>query len=150
MGVEWLNANACTRVYEHYPQNFSFEFGPGVLRVDCLWRIVADGRLVLTSQDHGHQFGLSAPLDAYAMAESLLLGRRVTAVRLRRETADLVVEFDGGFFLEVLSDSSGYEPWQLAAPGVHLVALGSGEVADFSAGTEPTARTSNSASRCGK
>lgn len=133
MDVNWLTGRACTRVYEHYPHNFSFEFGPGVLRVDCLWRIVAGGRLVRTSQDHGQWFGRPAPLDAYAEAESLLTGRRVAAVRIRQETADFVIEFDEGLLLELLSDSSGYEPWQLIAPGVHLVAIGGGGVADFSA-----------------
>jgi hypothetical protein len=139
VGIEWLTGRACTRVYEHYPHNFSFEFGPGVLRVDCLWRIVAGGRLVRVSQDHGQQFGLPAPLDAYAEAESLLRGRRVVAARIRQETADLVVEFDEGLLLEVLSDSSGYEPWQLLAPGVQLVAIGGGGVGDFSGSAEQVA-----------
>jgi hypothetical protein len=30
-------------------------------------------------------------------------------------------------------DTSGYEPWNFHAPGVHLVGLGGGGVADFSA-----------------
>jgi hypothetical protein len=139
VNVEWLIGKVCTRVYEHYPQNFSFDFEPGVVRVDCLWRIVAGGRLVRTSQDHGQQFGLPAPLDAYAEVASLLKGRRVTAVRLREETADLVLEFDGGLLLEVLSDSSGYEPWQLSGPGVLLVAMGGGGVAEFASSADPGA-----------
>ncbi len=139
MGVEWLIGRSCTRVYEHYPGNFSFEFGPGVVRVDCLWRIVAGGRLVRTSRDHSQQFGLPAPVDAYADAVSLLGGRCVTAARFRAEAADLLVELEGGLLLEVLSDSSGYEPWQLEAPGIHLVAIGGGGVADYSANAEPGA-----------
>jgi hypothetical protein len=133
VGIDWLTGRTCSRVYQHYPHNFSFEFGPGVVRVDCLWRIVAGGRLVCTSQDHEQQFGLPTPLDAYAEAESLLRGRCVSAARVREETADLLVEFDGSLLLEVLSDSSGYEPWQFTAPGVHIVALGGGGIADFSA-----------------
>jgi hypothetical protein len=134
VGIEWLIGRTCVRVCEHYPHNFSFEFEPGVLAVDCLWRVVAGGRLARTSQDHGQQYGLPAPLDAYAEAASLLRGRRVTATRLREETADLVLDFEGGVSLEVLSDSSGYEPWKLTAPGVHLVALGGGGLADCAPG----------------
>ncbi|MFO0846338.1 MAG: hypothetical protein U0797_28840 [Gemmataceae bacterium] len=115
VGTEWLTRRTCTRVYEHYPHNFSFEFGPGVL-VDCLWRIVAGGRLVRTSQDHGQKYGLPAPLDAYAEAESLLRGRRVLSVRVRAETDDLIAELDGEVLLEVLSDS-GYEPYPFAPRG---------------------------------
>src|SRR5262249_53999975 len=53
----------------------------------CLWPIVAGGRLVRASQDHGQQFGLPTPVDAYGEAESLLKGRHVAAVRIRQETA---------------------------------------------------------------
>lgn len=64
MGIDWLIGKICTRVYQHYPDNFSFEFGTGVVRVDCLWRIVIDGRLVRTSYEHDRQFGLPTPIDA--------------------------------------------------------------------------------------
>jgi uncharacterized protein DUF6188 len=133
VGVECLKGNVCTRIYEHhYPKNFMFEFGEVNLSVDCLWRIKADGRIVLTSSDHGQRFGLPAPVDAYAEASSRLLGRRVVEARLEKDSADLLVEFDGGQRLEVFTDSSGYEPWDLTAPGVHLVALGGGGISDFS------------------
>ena len=131
MGVEWLNGRVCTRVYENYPENFTFEFGEATLAVDCLWRIIAGGKVVRTSRDHGQQFGLPAPVDAYAAAVSLLQGRSVVHVRLDESSADLILEFEGGQRLEVLTDSSGYEPWNFHAPGVHLVALGGGGVANF-------------------
>lgn len=132
MGIDWLIGKTCFRVYEAYPQNFTFEFESGSLRVDCLWRVVVDGRLVRTSSDHGQQFGLPAPVDAFSEAESLLVGRRVEKVRLREETADVTLEFGGGIALEVLSNSSGYEPWNLNAPGIWLIGLGGGGVCDAS------------------
>ncbi len=132
MGVESLNGRVCTRVYEHYPGNSTFQFGDATLAVDCLWRVIEDGKVALTSRDHGQQFGLPAPVDAYAAAVSVLQGRQVVNVRLVESSADLVLEFEGGQRLEILTDSSGYEPWKLHAPGVHLVGLGGGGVADFS------------------
>ncbi len=132
MGVELLNGTACTRVFEHYPGNCTFQFGAATLAVDCLWRVIADGKVALTSRDHGRQFGLPAPVDVYAEAVTLLQGRQVVDVRLAESSADLVLEFEGGRRLEIFTDSSGYEPWNLHAPGVHLVALGGGGVADFS------------------
>jgi hypothetical protein len=95
--------------------------------------MIADGRLVLTSEDHGHPFGLPAPVDAHAQAEARLTGRRVTGVRVRPETADLLLEFEGGLLFEALANSSGYEPWAFRAPGIDLVALGGGGVAIFQA-----------------
>ena len=136
MSIEWLTGTTCTRVYENYPQNFTFEFGEGILAVDCPWRVIEGGRLRRTSEDHGQQYGLTAPLNAYAEAEKLLVGRRVMASRLREGTSDLVLEFEGDILLEVIAVSSGYEPWNFTAPGVHLIAIGGGGFADFS----PTAR----------
>ena len=121
MGAESLNGTVCTRVYEHYPRNFTFQFGAAAL--------AADGKVALTSRDHGQQFGLPAPIDAYTAVASLLQGRRVIGVRLAESSADLALEFEGGQRLEILTDSSGYEPWNLH---VHLVALGGGDVANFS------------------
>jgi hypothetical protein len=132
MGVEWQTGTKCTRVSEMYPQNSTFEFGAGALAVDCLWRVIERGRLRLTSGDHGQQYGLPAPLDAHSEAEALLKGRRFTACRTREETADLILEFEGDVQLEVISVSSGYEPWNLTAPGVHVIALGGGGLEDFS------------------
>jgi len=132
VGVECLKGKACTRIYEHYPKNFTFEFEQANLHVDCFWRIKANDRIVLTSSDHGQQFGLPAPVDAYAEASSRLQGHRVIDVQLEKDSADLTIMFDRGHRLEVFTDSSGYEPWNLWAPGVHLVALGGGGIADFS------------------
>jgi hypothetical protein len=130
--IECLKGKICTRVYEHYPQNFTFEFSDVSLAVDCLWRIKVDGRVALTSRDHGQQFGLPAPVDAHADVSSRLKDRRVLEARLDESSADLTLEFDGGQRFEVLTDSSGYEPWNLRAPDVHLVALGGGGIANFS------------------
>ena len=130
MGVEWLEGKACTRVYEHYPENFTFEFGEGSLAVDGLWRIIEGGQVCLTSRDHAQRFGLPEPIDAYREASSKLSGRIVVEVRLAQGSADLSIEFDGGQRLEVFTDSSGYECWNLRAPGVHVVALGGG-TSDF-------------------
>lgn len=131
MGVEWLEGKACTRVYEHYPENFTFEFGEGSLAVDGLWRIIEGGQVRLTSRDHGQRFGLPEPIDAYREASSKLYGRIVLEVRLAEGSADLSIEFDGGQRLEVFTDSSGYECWNFRAPDVHVVALGGGGTSDF-------------------
>jgi hypothetical protein len=75
----------------------------------------------LTSRDHGQQFGLPAPVDAYADVFSLLEGRRAVEVRLDEASADLTVELEGGQQLEILTDSSCYEPWNFHPPGVWCV-----------------------------
>jgi Family of unknown function (DUF6188) len=132
VGIEYLKEKVCTRVYENYPANFTFEFDDASLAVDCLWRIKVDSRVALTSYDHTQQFGLPAPVDAHAEAISCLKDRRVSEVALDEKCADLTLVFEGQIRLEIVTDSSGYEPWNFTAPGVHLVALGGGGIADFS------------------
>ena len=130
--ITWLIGRSCQRVWEHYPQNFTFDFDGGLLAVDCLWRIVGESRVALTSSDHGQQFGLPSPINACVEAERLLRDHRVTAVNIRAATADLILVFESGYQLEIVADSSGYEPWNFTAPGIHLVAVGGGGIADFS------------------
>jgi hypothetical protein len=44
----------------------------------------------------------------------------VVEVRLDESSADLTLELEGGLQLEILTDLSGYEPWNLHAPGVRV------------------------------
>ena len=132
MNFDWMLGLELIRIFEHYPQNSTFEFSNGTLKVDTLWRIIADGEVKLTKRDHNQQFGIPKPVDAHAEAAELLLGRKVVKVQLREDSGDLTFEFEGNRSLEILNDSSGYEPWNLHGPGVHLVAVGTGKIYDFS------------------
>jgi hypothetical protein len=98
------------------------------LGIECTWRVIADGRLIRAREDHRQLFGLPTPVDA---AETLrqLAGRRILAVSCREDTADIIIDFGGGTFLEIISDSSGYEAWSLGHPKHgRYVAQGGGNV----------------------
>jgi len=132
MSVSVLKGKSCTRVYEHYEGHFTFDFGDANLVAETLWRVIAKDRIALTSRDHGQQFGLPAPLDAAAEAMKLLGQSRIVDVELDETLADLSLEFEDGTRLEFLTESSGYEPWSLGAPGVNIVGLGGGGTSSFS------------------
>ena len=84
----------------------------------------------MSSEDHGHQYGLPAPVDAEAECRRLICGAVVAAVEVRDETRDFVIRFASGTRLELVPRSSGYESWQLAGPGGSLVvAQGGGHLA---------------------
>src|SRR5262245_4612740 len=134
MGVEWLKGQTCTRVFGDSSSDFRFEFGEGTLHAEGLWRVIEEGAVVLTSRDHGQRHGLPAPVDAIEQASSRLQGSRVRDVILTEASADLVIVFEAGQRLELLTETSGFESWTFTAPGVHLVACCGGGVADF--GTE--------------
>jgi hypothetical protein len=91
------------------------------LQAACLWRLVVSGRLVLTSEDHGHKFGLPAPVDCVVGLQREIVGATVEDVKVRPGTIDITVGFGAGKTLEVIPTSAGYEAWQVNAPDVLMV-----------------------------
>ena len=103
---------------------FNFEFELARLQVECLWRIINETKLLLTSSDDKQKYGLPAPIDALAAANEYLSGQVVASAQLRQPSADLVLAFRNGVSLQVLSEFSGYEAWNLSHSGNILVAMG--------------------------
>ena len=99
---------------------FAFSGGLG-LEVGCLWRLLFVERLRLTSEDHGHQFGLPAPVDCLTELRQQIVGASVTAAAVRVGTVDMSLGFDGGYTLEVIATSAGYEAWLLGGGGLLMV-----------------------------
>ncbi len=108
--------------------SWRFGFGAdGLIQADCPWRLVREGRIALSSEDHGHQYGLTQPVDATVACQSQLGGLAVVAVAVRGETCDLLITFATEARLELIPLSSGYESWHVFGPeGRHIVALGGG------------------------
>jgi|SRR5687767_1964038 len=110
---------------------FSFD-GEAGLSVECLWRLLQDGRIVVTSKDHRQQFGLAAPVDAAADVNGRVGGSRVERVELREGTLDLELHFSEAAVLQVIPDSAGYEAWTASDGRMRFVAVGGGELAVYS------------------
>jgi hypothetical protein len=104
---------------------------------ESLWRLLKNDRLVRTSEDDGHQFGLPVPVDAAAEVNAALASRTLESTDLRESTGDLTLRFSGGHVLEFVTDSAGYEAWRAVYPGGCIVATGSGGLSVHGA-TPPT------------
>jgi len=102
--------------------SWEFVFSDRVcLQVECLWRLIVSGKLVITSEDHGQQFGLPAPVDCLAELRRQIIGAAVEDVKVRAGTIDITLGFGSGCVLEVIPTSAGYEAWQVNAPGLLIV-----------------------------
>jgi hypothetical protein len=101
------------------------------LNIECLWRLVENGRIRVTSQDHGQQFGLPAPVDAAGDVNHRLAQAPVEAVDLRDGLLDLDLRFSTGHIFQVIANSAGYEAWNLLRPTKQYIAVGGGELAIF-------------------
>jgi hypothetical protein len=119
------------------PNGWVFRFdGSGTLGVECLWRLVSDERIVVTSEDHQQRFGLPAPIDASARALQAIDAKPIRRARFDTTTGDLTIEFANGVRLEAIVTSGGYENWAFSKPdGTQLIALGGGRVAFFRTST---------------
>jgi hypothetical protein len=104
--------------------------------IECLWRLVEDGRIRFTSEDDGQQFGLTSPVDAAAEVNRRLARASIEAVELRKGILDLELRFNTGHFFQVIPNSSGYEAWNLSNGSSQLIAIGGGELAIFGSGSD--------------
>jgi hypothetical protein len=109
-----------------------FGFGSGVsLATESPWRFIEQGRVVVGSEDHGQQFGLPAPVDAARDLQSRAAGRTVEAASVASDSGDLMVQFPGPAYLQLLQLSSGYESWRLSVDGGESICMGGGDIAHF-------------------
>jgi hypothetical protein len=101
------------------------------LVIACLWRLVDSGRLRITSDDDGHQFGLQSPVDAVTEVNRCLAGASLDVIDLRERLLDLDFRFSTGHVLQIIPNSAGYEAWNLSRGSRQIIAVGGGEVVIF-------------------
>jgi hypothetical protein len=94
------------------------------IQIECIWCLLSNGDLVLTSTDNGQYFGHKNPIDAISELSKHLVGRPLGTVDVVPGTADLILGFSQ-YILQAISNSSGYEAWQVEGPQ-NIVAVGQG------------------------
>ena len=91
------------------------KFSDGTVLKANYWRLIQDGRALLSSFDHQKKYGLPAPIDAKEQISRRLEGRICDDVQLNSETADLTLVFGETTKLQVFN-FTGYEIWELKFP----------------------------------
>lgn len=81
------------------------------LNIECIWRLLEDGYLSLTSNDHDQLFGRDAPFNGEA-ALNKLAQHEILSAQCTAQTGDLEIKLGQHFNLQVIADSAGYESWQ--------------------------------------
>jgi hypothetical protein len=118
--MDFLKGRSCTDVVRH-EYAWAFVFGADCgLNVECPWRVIADGRIAVAHSDHGQKFGLLQPVDVPAETLRLLSGHPIVGTSVKSGSSDLCLKFEGDRRLELFTDSSGYESWQLSGPDGRL------------------------------
>lgn len=90
------------------------------INVGSQWRLIDREGVIVTDTDDGQWFGLSAPVDAPAVANEKLSDQKVVGFKFDGATGDLSINFDGGLILEIITNSFGYESWVMWLRGEHF------------------------------
>jgi hypothetical protein len=95
------------------------------------WRLIQQ-RVVLTSDDDGQLFGLTAPVNAAKRVTEVIGDKLVDRFELDECTGDLSLCFDNHATVQFITLSSGYEGWRLGHGDQQIICLGGGELSIFS------------------
>ncbi|MBB2145392.1 hypothetical protein GM921_07850 [Pedobacter sp. LMG 31464] len=113
-------------------ESWMFNFKNNVsLFAETLWRILKDGQIILVSADQGQQFGLPKPVDVVIELSNLLAGEKLTEIKIKKNTADLVLTLTGSLEIEVFISSGGYESYSLYTNNRRYIGMGMGDIAIF-------------------
>jgi hypothetical protein len=115
-----------------YTWFFRFDDGT-VIATEDSWRLIANGRIAITSEDHGHPFGLDSPVDAAGVVKKETIGKTVNRTEVDKNTGDLTL-FMESTFLAFLCLSAGYEAWRITHNDLEFICTGGGKVVEISRG----------------
>ncbi len=107
--VNWMTARKTQRLSFRDPESWVLDFdGGGSIAVDCPWRILKNGQITVSSEDHKQQYGLPKRIDAASVANDLIGAIGITDIQVHEGTADLFISFGQDIQLQVLPFSTGY------------------------------------------
>ena len=92
------------------------------------WRLLNANRIVFVSLDNGHQFGLPQPLDLVENITKQLTGKKLTEIRVDKDTADLTLTISDDIKIQIFIASSGYETYDFSIEDKRYIGLGSGDI----------------------
>ena len=100
--------------------------GTVVFNVAAFWRLLDNKQIKLVSLDHGHQFGLTKPVDLSQSLTDALTGKTLLEIKVKQNTADLLLTLTDNLEIEIFISSSGYETYNFSVDRKNYIGLGSG------------------------
>jgi hypothetical protein len=108
-----------------------FSFDDANITTESTWRLVTEEGIKASSADHGHKFGLRAPLDVIAESRKIIGQHAIRQYNLNRSTGDLSLHFDSDCELQFLNLSSGYESWHIVHGSQEIICMGGGKLREL-------------------
>ncbi len=80
------------------------------LNVECIWRLLEEGYLSSTSEDHDQFFGQKKPFNGIAALNEMST-HKILKVSVCQNTGDIDITLGKYFILQIIPTSAGYESW---------------------------------------
>lgn len=97
----------------------------------AFWRLLNEKQIQLVSLDHGHQFGLPKPVDLSQLLTETLNGKTLLEIKVKQNTADLLLTFTDNLEFEIFISSSGYETYNFSIDKKRYIGMGQGELLEI-------------------
>jgi hypothetical protein len=110
-----------------YTWFFVFDDDSSIATEDT-WRLINAGQVVVTSEDHGHRFGLPSPIDAAHKAMLEVSEDAIQQFEVDVRTGDLSLYIRKEKILQFLQLSCGYESWHAASVTHEVICTGGGSL----------------------
>jgi hypothetical protein len=130
LDLSWMIGRRITTVVK---LDFTWRFtldDESTVDTETFWRLVGK-RVVVTSEDDGQLFGLKEPVNAASLIQASIGSGQIEHFTLDERTGDLSLKIDGGWIIQFLTTSGGYEGWRIGHGDESIICLGGGELAIF-------------------
>jgi hypothetical protein len=129
--LDWLLNQRLSQV-EKKDFSWFFTFAQsGSIATESFWRLITPERILVTSEDHGHLFGLKEPVDAAKCVMSTIENRMITHYSCPDICSDLILYFEDKIELQFLITSGGFESWRAMNDNVQVICMGGGGLSIF-------------------
>jgi hypothetical protein len=118
--------------YNSEADSWFFEFDDNIVFfTQTIWRLMVDKKIKLVSLDHEQIFGLPKPLDLIVKVQEYLLNSNLLEIKVKQNTADLLLTLTNNLQIEIFISSIGYESYNFSIDKKNYIGMGSGDIAIY-------------------
>lgn len=130
--VESLLIGCRFKSLSRFEERWTFEFDQSAqLTVECPWRLLnSKSTIIACSRDNRPPAVAGSSIVASETTE-LLINSSVVGDKLDRHTLDLELALSSGSVLQLFTDSTDFEAWQIVKSRILIVAAGGGNLCVF-------------------
>lgn len=99
------------------------------VQIESFWRLLDKRKIKRTSKDNQQIYGHKTPIDLETEIKAALQNKCLNRIERNTDTGDLFLLFENSLTVEIVTDSSGYECWQIMNGENSIYGLGQGEKA---------------------